>query len=75
VLFVQRGYEDTDKPETLRLDAKHANAIPIAVQVATMDMSSIREIADEDGVYRGGPADQQPRKGGPAPRKQLVSDS
>ena len=73
VLFVERGHKETEELQTWRLAAEHANAIPIAVQVSTMSISGVRAIADEDGVYRGGLARQQPTRGGPAPRKLLVS--
>jgi hypothetical protein len=73
VLFVERGHRVTDKPQTVRLDYAHANAIPIAVQVATMDLGGIREISDENGVYRGSTTKSQPREGGFASRKQLIS--
>lgn len=71
LIFVDIGYEKNAKPETVRLDATHANAVPIAVQVATMDLNGIRSLVDEDGVYRGGPSDPEPKKGKPAPRKKL----
>jgi hypothetical protein len=70
LLFVELA---DPRPETVRLNAAHANAIPIAVGVATMDIQSIRSLADDDGVYRGDPAAQPPRQGGPAPRRQLRS--
>ena len=68
---MDRGYELNQTPKTVRLDAPHVNAIPVAVQVATMDMNGILPLTDEDGVYRGGPARPAPRKGEPAPRKRL----
>ena len=71
LIFVDIGYEKNAKPETVRLDATHANAVPIAVQVATMDLNGIRSLVDEDGVYRGGPSGPEPKKGKPAPRKKL----
>ncbi|MCJ1470174.1 hypothetical protein MMC07_008819 [Pseudocyphellaria aurata] len=71
VLLVDRGYEPGESPETVRLDAAHANAVPVAVQVATMDLNGVRALVDDDGVYRGGASRPAPRKGGPAPRKQL----
>ena len=71
LIFVDIGYEKNARPETVRLDATHANAVPIAVQVATMDLNGIRSLLDEDGVYRGGPSGPEPKKGKPAPRKKL----
>lgn len=71
LIFVDRGYEQNARPETVRLDATHANAVPIAVQVATMDLNGLRSLLDEDGVYRGGPSGPEPKKGKPAPRKKL----
>jgi hypothetical protein len=70
LLFVELA---DPEPETVRLDAAHANSIPIAIGVATMDMQGVRSLADENGVYRGDPAAQPPQRGGPAPRKQLRS--
>lgn len=57
----------------MRLDAAHANAVPVAVQVATMDINGVRALVDEDGVYRSGPSRPAVRKGEPAPRKPLES--
>lgn len=71
LIFVDIGYEKNARPEIVRLDATHANAVPIAVQVATMDLNGIRSLLDGDGVYRGGPSGPEPKKGKPAPRKQL----
>ncbi|MCJ1467187.1 hypothetical protein MMC07_005810 [Pseudocyphellaria aurata] len=71
VLFVDRGYEPGEPPETVRLDAAYANGVPVAVQVATMDVNGVRALVDDDGVYRGGPSRPEPRKGGRAPRKRL----
>lgn len=55
----------------MRLDASHANAVPVAVQVATMDIDGVRALVDEDGVFRGGTSQLAVRKGKPAPRKSL----
>lgn len=55
----------------MRLDAAHANAVPVAVQVATMDINGVRALVDEDGVFRGGASRPSVRKGEPAPRKPL----
>ncbi len=55
----------------MRLDAAYANAVPVAVQVATMDINGVRALVDEDGVYRSGPSRPAVRKGEPAPRKPL----
>lgn len=71
LIFVDRGYEHDATPETVRLDAAHANAVPIAVQVATMDLNGLQSLVDEDGVYRGGSSAPKPKKGKPAPRKKL----
>ena len=38
--------------QTVRLDAMHANAIPIAIQVGRMDIDAVREAVDVNGVYR-----------------------
>lgn len=59
--------------QTMRLSAEHANAIPVALGVATMDMEGLRDLVDEDGVYRGGRSNGGVIRGGPAPRKQLGS--
>lgn len=71
LIFVDRGYEDDATPETVRLDDVHANAVPIAVQVATMDIEGLRSIVDDDGVFRGGSSGPEPKKGKPTPRKKL----
>lgn len=71
VLLVDRGYEPGETPQTVRLDAAHANAVPVAVQVATMDINGVRALVDEDGVFRGGGSRPAARKGEPAPRKPL----
>lgn len=55
----------------MRLDAAHANAVPVAVQVATMDINGVRALVDEDGVFRAGPSRPAVTKGEPAPRKPL----
>lgn len=56
----------------MRLDAAQANAVPVAVQVATMDINGIRDLVDEDGVFRGGPNEPAARRGDPAPRMPLA---
>ena len=71
LLFIDRGYESNKMPQTIRLDASHSNDIPVAVQLATMDTNGIRALCDDDGVYRGGPPRPVPKRGEPAPRKQL----
>lgn len=71
MLLVDRGYEPDQTPQTVRLDAVHANAVPVAVQVATMDINGVRALVDEDGVFRGGASRPAVRKGGPAPGKPL----
>lgn len=71
VLLVDRGYEPGETPQTVRLDAAHANAVSVAVQVATMDINGVRALVDEDGVFRGGSSRPAARKGDPAPRKSL----
>ncbi|KAL9120585.1 MAG: hypothetical protein Q9187_002863 [Circinaria calcarea] len=75
LLFVDRGYEPGTTPQTVRLDAAHANAVPVAVQVATMDMNGVRVLVDEDGVFRGGASRPAARKGGPAPEKPLGGEN
>lgn len=70
-MFVDRGYEPGQTPQTVRLDAEHANAVPVAVQVATMDINEVRAEVDEDGVFRGGASRPAVRKGEPTPRKAL----
>lgn len=71
LLFVDRGYEPDQAPQTVRLDAEYANAIPVAVQVATTDINEVRAQVDEDGVFRGGASRPAVRKGQPTPRKAL----
>jgi hypothetical protein len=68
LLFV--SCEGRKKPKTVRLSAEQANAIPVAISVATMDIEGVISIADADGVYRGdsGPP---PQRGGAAPPMQL----
>jgi hypothetical protein len=78
LLFVDAGYDDTvspDEAKTVRLSAQHANAIPVAVAVASMGIEEVIALADGDGVFRGGPAAAAPRKGQPAPRMQLGPSS
>lgn len=73
------SYEDTlllvynieDPQESIRLSAGYANSGAVSVSVATMDVGELRSLADDDGVYRGGPQRPPPQKGGKAPRKQL----
>ncbi len=55
----------------MRLDAATVNAVPVAVQMATMDIGGLRALVDGDGVFRMG--DGEGRKGGKAPRKKLGS--
>lgn len=71
LIFVARGHEPGQTPQTVRLDAEYANAIPVAVQVATMNIKEVQAQVDEDGVFRGGASRPAVRKGRPAPRKQL----
>jgi hypothetical protein len=74
LLFVDTGYDvavSPDEAKTVRLSAQHANAIPVAVAVASMGIEEVIALADGDGVFRGGPAAAAPRKGQPAPRMQL----
>ena len=73
LFFVDRGYDPATAPETVRLDAAQVNAIPVAVQIGSLSINEIRTLVDQDGVFRGGSG--QPRRGGPAPRKQLGGDS
>ena len=75
LLFVDVGYDDSAEVKTVRLSAQHANAIPVAVAVATMGIEEVIALADADGVFRGGPAAAPPRKGQPAPRLQLGGSS
>ncbi|KAF2669834.1 hypothetical protein BT63DRAFT_423814 [Microthyrium microscopicum] len=65
--------QNLEPEETVRLAAEHANAIPIAIRVATMDIGGVQSLVDEDGIYRGGRSGGQVKKGGPAPRKQLAN--
>lgn len=44
ILLVDRRYEPGQTPQTAQLDASHANAVPVAVQVATMTI-------DESGLW------------------------
>ncbi|GIC90511.1 uncharacterized protein Aud_006945 [Aspergillus udagawae] len=57
--------------ESIRLSASYANNQAVAISVATTDVGELRSLADDDGVYRGGPQRPPPKKGGKAPRKQL----
>ncbi|KAL4903976.1 hypothetical protein BDW74DRAFT_154947 [Aspergillus multicolor] len=57
--------------ETLRLSVEFVNSQAVSVSIATTDLAELRSLADEDGVYRGGPQRPPPKKGGKAPRKQL----
>jgi hypothetical protein len=70
LLFVDAGYDNTASAKTVRLSAQHANAIPVAIAVATMGIEEVIALADGDGVFRGGPAAALP-KGKPAPPMQL----
>ena len=54
LLFVDVGYDDSAEVKTVRLSAQHANAIPVAVAVATMGIEEVIALADADGVFRGG---------------------
>ncbi|RAL12494.1 uncharacterized protein BO97DRAFT_405440 [Aspergillus homomorphus CBS 101889] len=56
---------------SIRLSAGYANSQAVSVSVATTDVGELRSLADEDGVYRGGPERPPPIRGGKAPRKQL----
>jgi hypothetical protein len=60
---------------TVRLDAAHANVIPVAVEVATLDIRDLQDAVDEDGVYRGGHSHSPSKKGKPAPRKKLAEQN
>jgi hypothetical protein len=53
------------------LDTATVNAVPVAVQMATMDIDGVRALVDGDGVFRIGKGGG--RKGGEAPRKELGS--
>jgi hypothetical protein len=57
------------KSETLRLDAKFANSIPISLEIGTLGMAELQDNVDDDGVYRGGHFPVE--KGRPAPKKEL----
>lgn len=75
LLFVDVGYDDAAEVKTVRLSAQHANAIPVAVAVATTDIDEVIVLADGDGVFRGGHAAAPPRKGQAAPPMQLGGSS
>ncbi|RJE21645.1 hypothetical protein PHISCL_06021 [Aspergillus sclerotialis] len=64
-------YNIEDSQESIRLSAAYANSGAVSLSVATMDVDELRSLADDDGVYRGGPQHPPPQKGGKAPRKQL----
>ncbi|GIJ81666.1 hypothetical protein Asppvi_000165 [Aspergillus pseudoviridinutans] len=64
-------YSIEDSQESIRLSAAYANSQAVSVSVATTDVNEMRSVADDDGVYRGGPQRPLPQKGGKAPRKQL----
>ncbi|KAF7173099.1 hypothetical protein CNMCM5623_005345 [Aspergillus felis] len=64
-------YSIEDSQERIRLSAAYANSQAVSVSVATTDVNESRSLADDDGVYRGGPQRPPPQKGGRAPRKQL----
>ncbi|KAF7137110.1 hypothetical protein CNMCM5793_007174 [Aspergillus hiratsukae] len=64
-------YNDDNSQESIRLSARYGNSEAVAVSVATKDVGELRSLADDDGVYRGGPQRPPPKKGGRAPRKQL----
>ena len=72
LLYVKSGYGAEKTLEAVRLDASYANAIPVAVEIATLDMKDIQNAVDDDAVYRGGHSHSPPKQGKPAPRKQLV---
>lgn len=71
MLLVDRGYEPDATPQTVRVDAAHANAVSVAVHVATMDVNGVRALVDDDGVFRGGATRPAVRRGESAPRKPL----
>ena len=82
LLFVDVGpgyyYDGTASPDevkTVRLSAQYANAIPVAVAVATMGIEEVIVLADKDGVFRGGRSSAPPIKGMPMPPMQLVRSS
>ena len=58
--FVDRCFEPDSIPITVRLDASRANAMPVAIQVATMGTAEICTLVDKDGVFRGGPDQHLP---------------
>jgi hypothetical protein len=64
-------YNIDNSQESIRLSAAYANSEAVSVSVATKDVGELRSLADDDGVYRGGPRGPPPKKGGKAPRKQL----
>jgi len=73
LLFVDAGYDKTappDQAKTVRLSAQQANAVPVAIAIGTMGIEEVIALADNDGVFRGGPR-AAPRRGQPAPRMQL----
>ena len=75
LLFVDVGYDDNAEVQTVRLSAQQANAIPVAVAVATMGTEEVIALADGDGVFRGGSATAPPGQGGPAPPMRLGGSS
>ena len=78
LLFVDAAYDDAASPDdakTVRLSAQYANAIPVAIAVATMGIDEVIALADEDGVFRGGSPAVPPIKGQPAPSMQLGGSS
>lgn len=60
-----------DSQTSIRLSAAYVNSRAVSVSVATTDVRELRSLADDDGVYRGGPQCPPPQKGGKAPRKKL----
>ncbi|KAG2416569.1 hypothetical protein HFD88_007784 [Aspergillus terreus] len=64
-------YNIKDSQESVRLSAGCANSGAVSVSIATTDVGELRSLADDDGVYRGGPQRPPPQKGGKAPKKQL----
>lgn len=69
ILLVDRRYEPGQTSQTAQLDASHANAVPVAVQVATMNI-------DESGLWStkitcSGTSQPAARKGKSALRKPL----
>ncbi|GES59951.1 hypothetical protein ATEIFO6365_0002028200 [Aspergillus terreus] len=65
------AYNIKDSQDSVRLSAGCANSGAVSVSVATRDVGELRSLADDDGVYRGGPQRPPPQKGGKAPKKQL----